>query len=179
MVGSVDVERALPGQILRAFSISEWALDLGRMIEDRRVTVALQNLVVHTFVAGSVPAFPRGCVHENFAFRHARFRVEKELTALQFEGAMNCVKTTPERPTNVGLCRIEHDLHTAILRRRQLTDKDDERREEACPGYFSQCPSPLCQKPQTQRGRVPKQEIPDRPRAKMHSEQMCEELWLG
>jgi hypothetical protein len=38
---------------------------------------------------------------------------------------------------------------------------------------------PLCQKPQTQRERVPKQEISDRLLAEMQGEQVGEELWLG
>ena len=80
---------------------------------------------------------------------------------------------------NFSLRRIEHDPHASILCLCQLANEDDQRRDEACLACSSQYPSPLCQKPQTQRGRVPKQEISDRPLAKMQCEQVGEELWLG
>src|ERR1700733_9199080 len=88
MIRSMDVEGAFRSQALRAFSSFERAFDFGRMIKDGRVTIALQNLALHAFVAGCVSALAGGCVHQNLAFGHARFRIEKELTALQLEGAM-------------------------------------------------------------------------------------------
>src|ERR1700733_11736922 len=52
MIRSVNVEAAFPSQVLRAFPSFERAFDFGRMIEDGRVTIALQNLALHAFVAG-------------------------------------------------------------------------------------------------------------------------------
>src|SRR6267154_6673024 len=142
MIRSVNVEGAFPGEVLRAFSDFERALDFSGVIEDRRVTVALQNLVLHAFVAVCVSALTGGRIHENFAFSQARFGVEEELTALELEGAMDRMQTS-ELPTNFGLRRIEHHLHASILCRGQMANEDDQRRDEACLAYFSQCPSPF------------------------------------
>src|SRR5437868_6246224 len=68
MIRSVNVEGAFPGQVLGAFSLFKRAFNFSWVIKDRRVTVALQNFVLHTLVTSRVSALTSSCVYENFAF---------------------------------------------------------------------------------------------------------------
>ena len=92
---------------------------------------------------------------------------------------MGSVQTTVELPVDFSLRRVELDFQPLVLRLCQLGTDDDQSCDDAGLAYFSQCTSPLCQEPQPQRRRVPKQEISERPLAKMDCEQVGEELWLA
>ena len=96
-----------PYQLLCAFLGFERPFDLARMEEDGRVAIALQHLVLHAFVAGRVSALAGGRVDQNFSLGHAGSGIEKELSALQLEGAMGGVQTAVQLPVNFGLRRVE------------------------------------------------------------------------
>ena len=95
------------------------------------ITIALQNLFLHAFVAGRVSALAGGRVHQNFSLGHAGRGVEKELAALQLEGAMGGVQAAAKLPVNLGLRRIEQDFQAPILRLCQLGTEDDQSCDDA------------------------------------------------
>jgi hypothetical protein len=92
MIRSVDVECAFTHQLLGASSSLEGPFNFGRMEKDSRITIALQRLVLHAFVAGRVSTFAGGCVDQNFSLRQSRCRIEEELAGLQLEGATDRVQ---------------------------------------------------------------------------------------
>ena len=81
-----------PTRLLHPFPRRELAFDLAGMEKDGRIAIALQHLVLHAFVAGLVSTLAGGCVDQDLPLGHARCRVEKELAALQLEGAMRVVQ---------------------------------------------------------------------------------------
>ena len=117
MIRPVDVERPCPpSDPASPSSVLERPFDCGWMKEDSRITIALQHFVLHAFVAGRVSTLAGGRVHQNLSFGHSRFGVEKKLTALQLERAMDRVQAGAKLPVNFGLRRIEQDLQALILR---------------------------------------------------------------
>ena len=82
------------------------AFNLGRMEEDGGIAIALQHLVMHAFVAIRVAALAGGCVDQNLSLGHPGCRVEKELAALQLEGAVDSVQAA-QLPVDLGLGRVE------------------------------------------------------------------------
>ena len=177
MIGSVDVEGSVRCQFLGSLSGFERAFEVRRMEEDGGITIALQHLILHSFVASGISTLAGGRVHEDLSLGDTGRRVENELSTLQLESSLGWVQAAAYLPVNLGLCWIEQDLQTSILRQCQMGTDDDNDCKDAANSF--QFASPLCEIAQPQRGRVPKQEISERPLAEMHSQQVGEELWLA
>ncbi len=109
----------------------ELSFDLAGMEKDGGIAIALQNVLLHAFVAGLVSALAAGCIDQDLALGNAGCRVEKELAALQLEGAMGRVQAPAEGPVDLGLRRIEGYLEALILCLCQQGTGDDQTCDDA------------------------------------------------
>ena len=131
MIGSVDVEYADSFQLLHPFYRPVLSFDLAGMEKDGGIAIALQNVLLHAFVAGLVAAFAAGCIDQDLALGNASCRIEKELAALQLEGAMGCMEAPAEGPADLSLRRIQGYLESLILRLCQQGIGDDQSCDDA------------------------------------------------
>ena len=133
MIGSMDVEGSVGCQVLGSLSGFERAFEVCRMEEDGGIAIALQNILLHAFIAGLVSALATGGVDQYLALRNAGCRVEKELPTLQFERSMGCVKASAEGPVDLSLRRIEGYLEALILSLCQQGTGEYQTCDDACP----------------------------------------------
>jgi tetratricopeptide (TPR) repeat protein len=139
VLGAVDLERALHLEV--RFSLLGKGPDhaLGKE-NDLRIARAFEDLVVHVGIAIVIAALAAGCVHHDFACRVTRLRIELDDSALQLERAVDGVHRGAQRPRDLGLRRIECDLHLLrgadTAQQQEQSERDEPRRSATKAGTF-------------------------------------------